>query len=433
MRGSRTTLRSLADGATGDPVTSASLRGQRESLVRALALVVVVAWNVRTLLAVVGAASGTIEKELDDGGAVTGSISTILVFAAAIAAPLALVAVRRSSVWLVTGLSLALLAAAQLGLGLGGTQVVFVASLFAGLGAGMIGALTPSLVARLLPHHVGLGVGVFMVGASVGFYAASIAVPWALDRGGSWTHVAVVLASLAALSVAVWAVSPYARRASGSASDVGTDDAAGAARLSMFARLPSWVVVVIVYLCVQSISVFAVIAWTAPTLVEAGASLSTASVALGLVSGLQVVTGLALPLVAQRTGKAPVLMLAAAGAVLVGSVAFVAVVTGSALAWSWVGVTLLAFGHGGSFALATFVVAHKAPDARSAVTFGAMMMFYSQVAGACGPFAFGWLRDVSGGYVVPWVLLSAVAALQVVSAVVLVRLFARDALRSAHH
>lgn len=394
--------------------------GDRSGWLAVPLLLLAVAWNLRTVLAIVGASASQIEAELGSGGAVTGAVSTVFVLCAALAAPLASTASRRWNPWLVGLAGLSLIAFAHGLLWIGDLWWIWVAVGAGGAGAGLIGALTPALVAALLPDRAGLGIAVFMVGGSLGFYAASLSVPWSTTRGLPWTAASGLLGFVALSCAVAWLVAPSARRARTRGLIV---EEAGASADHLVApdRSARWMRALVAFLCVQSLSVFALIAWVAPSAEAAGATPTASANMLGLLSALQVISGVAFPMVAQRLRCAGALLVVSGAGVLLGSAVFlVLVVHLQQLAGGWLAVGLMALGHGGSFAMANFIVAARSRNSDEAVRFGAHMMLWSQLAGAAGPLLLGALRDL-GGYPAMWWALTLIGGLQVACALVFTR------------
>ncbi|MGC4151999.1 MAG: hypothetical protein QM628_02820, partial [Propionicimonas sp.] len=192
--------------------------------------------------------------------------------------------------------------------------------------------------------------------------------------------------------------------------------------------VPAWMRGLVVFLCLQTISVFSLIAWVAPSAEAAGASPSTAATMLGLLSALQVVSGVGLPLIAQRWQRSGLWVVISALAVLAGTVLFaIGVVQQHDVAGGWPAVTLMALGHGGSFAMANYLVAARAGGENDTIRFGALMMLWSQLAGALGPLLLGAVRDQAGGYPAVWWVLTGIAAAMLAGALGLLGFLRRDA------
>lgn len=397
----------------------------RSSVLRAGALLLLVSWNLRTVLAIIGAASSQIEQDLGRGGAAVGAVSTVFVLLSALAAPVATALARRWGSLRVALLSLCLITLAH-GLIAGwGAGQIWLAVAAAGLGGGMVGAITPALVSTLLPARAGLGVAVFMVGNSAGFYAASVAVAWTIERFAAWHLSAIPLGVVTLCCAAVWAGAVRLRRGSGYPSAAIRAASSGVAVRR--APVPAWMRALVVFLCLQTISVFSLIAWVAPSAEAAGASASTAATMLGLLSALQVISGVGLPLIAQRWQRSGLWVVVSALAVLGGTALFaISVVHRQDVAGGWPAVALMALGHGGSFAMANYLVAARAGSENDAIRFGALMMLWSQLAGAAGPLLLGAVRDQAGGYPAVWWVLTGIGAVMLAGALGLLGFLRRD-------
>ncbi|GAA0715771.1 MFS transporter [Dactylosporangium roseum] len=389
------------------------------AVVRAVALVLLCAFNLRTVLAAIGAAAAQVEQEMGAGGAVTGTVSAVSIVLIALGSPLALRLERRFDVAAVVGASLVLTALAQAVLLVPGAWSIWSAAALGGLGAGLLGTVLPAVVRALMPRHAGPGVAMIMLGSSAGFYLASLAVPQAVARTGSWRQAALVLGAVAVVAAVVWTLA--ARRGApgpDTTERAGTEDReAGSAWSTLRAALGlPWLRLLTAFLAVQSMSVFAQIAWLVPTLVSRGVPAAQAGVLLGAFSAFQLVTGLGAPLLAQRFGRLGTLCAAAGCTLGLGALAMLTLPMsgsgGPGTLVTWATVIVLAFGHGASFALVNFAIADVSADARAAVGAGAAIMLVSQAAGASGPLLFGALRDASDGYAVPWLVLLLLAGIQ---------------------
>jgi CP family cyanate transporter-like MFS transporter len=399
---------------------------------RAAALLLLVSWNLRTVLAIIGAASRQIEQDLGRGGVAVGAVSTVFVLLSALAAPLATSLAHRWGCLRVALLSLVLITFAQGLIAVWGAEQIWLAVAAGGLGGGMVGVITPALVSTLLPGRAGLGVAVFMVGNSAGFYAASVAVAWAVEHRALWHVSAVPLGVITLCCAAVWAVVVVRARRDTGTPGTGPGSAAPGAS-SRRTPVPPWMRALVAFLCLQTISVFSLIAWVAPSAEASGASAATAATMLGLLSALQVVSGVGLPLIAQRWRRSGAWVVASSLAVLSGTALFaISVVQAGDVASGWTAVTLMALGHGGSFAMANYLVAIRAGSETDAIRFGALMMLCSQLAGALGPLLLGAVRDLAGGYPAVWWTLTGMGLAMVVAALGLLGWLGRGDTASGH-
>lgn len=393
----------------------------RSDMIWGLVLIFVVSWNLRTVIALIGSGASHIEESLRGGSALLGAISTAFVLAAALAAPIALWGIKRLSVWTLTVIALILICTAQVILVMTEPWGIWAAVVIAGLGSGTVGAVIPAIVGAIVPQRVGVGIAVFMIGGSAGFYAASLLVPVTVQTGRSWTAAAIPLVVLAGAILVVWLLAPGTEplRTRNGHNTKGTRNKEGPS--------PTWLKLLIGYLAFQSIAVFGQIAWVVPTLEHVGLTPTQSGTYLGLLSGLQVVSGIGLPVIAQRLQSmrfdiAGLLLLVSALLILLGALVLTLLVLRNGPAvWTAPAIVLLALGHGGAFAMANFMVATKAPSSAVAVRSGGLMMLWSQLAGALGPILFGTVKDQTGDFKTSWLIFVAMGTCQLLLALLIWR------------
>jgi CP family cyanate transporter-like MFS transporter len=157
----------------------------------------------------------------------------------------------------------------------------------------------------------------------------------------------------------------------------------------------------------QSLGYFAITAWLPALLVDRGYD----PVVAGWLLSLSTVAGIAgatiAPMLAtrrprQRGVAVGITAIAAVG--LLGVLAPVGV--------ELVALILLGFAQSAALGLALTLVALRAPDAAHAAQLSGMAQSAGYVLAAAGPFAVGALRDVTGGWTVPLLLLVALLAVQ---------------------
>jgi MFS transporter, CP family, cyanate transporter len=379
-----------------------------------LTMVLLCALNMRTMLSAVGAAAVEIERSLGTGGLGTGMVSTGVVGLLALGSALAPRLDRRFGIRSLVSAALVL----QI-LGFGSLLVpvpvtIWVAVSASGLGAGLLGAGLPSVVRALLPGHLGPGVSMVMIGSSGGIFLGSVVVSQLLVRDVSWRYAAVPLGLIAVAAVTVWTRSSAARLASQH------DDLGAQAPDLMGAFREPWVRVLAVYLALQSVLLFACVAWLVPTLVGGGMPADRAGAMLAVFSVANLTGAVTAPLLAQRLGRIAVLTVGSAGVTAMSLILFLWLAAmpetrpdqlpeSSALAAAVAGTAL---GLGASFSLVTFAVAHVPSDRRSALSAGSAILLVSLTAGALGPLLLGAARDLSGGYTAAWAIMAALAVAQ---------------------
>ena len=157
----------------------------------------------------------------------------------------------------------------------------------------------------------------------------------------------------------------------------------------------------------QSLLFYATLAWLAARYTALGLSPGGAGLLLALFSAAQVVTALAMPVLAHRTGDLRPWIALSVGVTAVGLV-LVAFVP---LAAPWLWATLLGLGMGGNLSLALTVLTQAAPTPRDAAAYTGMAFFVGYLLAAAGPVAAGALIDATGSFTPVFPTLTVLAVL----------------------
>jgi CP family cyanate transporter-like MFS transporter len=385
-----------ARGERRDPTRSAGGDARWISVVGALILVGI---TFRTQLLVIGPLVGQVQSELGMSHAVAGLLSTIPVLCMGFLAPLGPVlaasigpklAVAACAVLVGTfGISRALLP---------DTTTVLLATVGIGTGMALVGPVLPMIVRGRLPNHPAAGTGAYVVGFVIGgTITAAVAVPLAESLGG-WRAAFAVIASAAFLSVAAWLwLAPR---------DEGFVRTAPALPSLPWRRPSAWFLGLI--FGSQSILFYGCITWLASVYVERGWSDGQAASLIALLSGIGLVSTLAVPAFADRVGTrrsqlALAALLSLAGALIVALTPGDA--PGSPIAY--VATALLGLGIGAYFPLALTLPVDVASDAGEAASISALMLLIGYLLAATSPVVLGIVRDATGSFnSVVWILVA---------------------------
>ncbi|HLT12187.1 MAG TPA: MFS transporter [Micromonosporaceae bacterium] len=152
------------------------------------------------------------------------------------------------------------------------------------------------------------------------------------------------------------------------------------------------------FLGMQSLLFYSALAWLAAAYIEDGMSTEGGGVLLGIFMATQVVTALALPALAHRTGGdvRPWIVLAVGLTTIGLFLVAVAPLTGTVAPWIWAG--LIGLGMGGTLSLTLVVVTRLAPEPGQAAAYTGMAFFGGYLLAALGPVAAGSLRDLTGEF-----------------------------------
>jgi cyanate transporter len=361
-----------------------------------VALIVLVALNLRPAVVAVGPLLTQIRADLDLSGAAAGALTTlpVLFFGSfGMVAPF----LRRSprgETLLVTSMSL--LVVALLARAIPVQVALFGGALLAGIAISIGNIAVPSIIKRDHPQAITTVTAVYTVAITVGAaVSSSVVVPTEHALGSGWRLPLMLLAVPAAVAGIAWL--PRLRAAAGTASP----RVSGGPRVWRSAL--AWQVTG--FMGTQSLLAYVTSGWLPTICQDRGLSEAAGGYALGLTSLLQAVGALLVPVIERRLrDQRPLVVL----------VAVVCVIAYSGVVWApvgsiWVWIVLLGFGQGVGFATALSFIGLRAGDAHVTAQLSGMSQGLGYVIAALGPLAVGAMHDATHGWSVPAVLLLAVS------------------------
>jgi CP family cyanate transporter-like MFS transporter len=368
--------------------------------------VVLAAANLRPAVTSVGPLLDTVRDAVGADAAWAGLLTTVPVLCFAAAGLAAPALARRVGVRAAIGVALAALTAGLAvrvwgGVGIG-PGLMLAGTLLASVGIAITGVLLPVVVRAGFPDRIGLVTGLYTAalqgGATLGF---ALAPPLEPVLGG-WRPTLAGWALPAAVALACWLLwgrVPVAR----------ADGPGG--RRSLLRSPLAWVVTV--FFGLQAFVAFAVLSWLSLALIEAGTSRVQAGLLLALLSIVALPVSLFVPPMAGRSAGQSGWIVALGGCGLVGMSGFLLAPTAAPVLWA----VLLGLGMS-VFSLALTVIAVRAGNASDTAALSGMAQGVGYLIAATGPFVIGLLRESTGGWTVPFVLLLVVIAAQTVAGAV---------------
>lgn len=369
--------------------------------------VVLTALNLRPAITSVGPLLGDMRDSLGASAVWAGALTTLpgLCFAAAgLAAPR-----LAARIGLDRAITVALVV---LGAGLmlrvvDGPAVVIGGTLVATGGIALINVLIPVVIKRSFATRIGVMTGIYTAALQGGGALGSALTPM-LDAVSGWRTALGAWAALAALAFALWlaATGRSDGPASGHTLPAGQDR--GESRASMLRSPLAWTVTA--FFGCQAFLAYVVMGWLPEVFIDGGMSKGAAGLLLGLISVLAVPVSIVIaPAAARRPSQSGWI-------VGLGALGFVGV-TGLAIApdflpllWS----VLLGLGMS-VFSLALTVIALRSRNAADTARLSGMVQGIGYLLAGVGPFLFGLLHDLTGGWTVSWGLVLAVYAVQMVT------------------
>jgi len=282
--------------------------------------------------------------------------------------------------------------------------VLYVSTLFAGIGIAVAGVLLPPIVRAGFPTRVGPVTGAYtsvLIGGAL--LGSALTGPLHSGLGFSWGASLAVWCVPAVLGLIAWQLLAP-RSAPASTNGPRTrwpwrDRRAWAATLFMGG---------------QSLMFYTELAWLAPRYTALGFSTAAAGLLLGLFSLTQVVSAFAVPALAHRFGRTGPLVVAC----LVPSTVVLLCLAFVPRGGVWVFVAVLGLGAGGLLALALTILSGLGADAGYTAAASGMAFFVGYLISATGPVLGGVLRAATGGYEAVFAFLAALSLLVLVAGVV---------------
>jgi CP family cyanate transporter-like MFS transporter len=377
--------------------------------VRGVALatsIFLVALNLRAALAGLPPLIDTVQHDLGLSGAVAGLLTLVPVLCMGGCAPLAQLLARRVGRESTVSIALLFLLAGLVSRLAGDhLSVLFVGAALVGVGIALCGTVLPGIVKEFYSHRPGLMTGLYLLAMMVGATTASaLAVPLATALG-SWQRSLAVWALLAVAGLLAWAPVWWSARSGGRArAPVPEGDDTG--RSLPWRSRTAWLLAG--FLALQSFGFYSQLAWIPPTYVARGWSAGSAGLLLAAWSLVQLVSGVAGPVLADRVRDRRPLVAASVVAALLGVTGVAVLPDAAPVLW----VLLMGLGQGGGFALGLVKLVDYAPSAAASARLSALVFLVSYSTASLGPLVFGAVHDWTGGFRASFVLLSLVSLVQ---------------------
>ncbi len=363
--------------------------------------VVLTALNLRPAITGVGPMLAEMRADLGASVVWAGVLTTLptLCFAGAgLAAPLL---ARRAGIGAAIAIALTALAAGLVLRVLDGPIVVLGGTLVATAGIALINVLIPVVIKDSFPARIGVMTGVYTAALQGGGALGSAVTPQLGDAFGGWRLALGAWAVVAVVALVAWIL---AARGTGRAPRHA--DAADAGRSLLRNRL-AWIVTT--FFGLQAFYAYAAMGWFPQVLMDAGVPRDEAGLLFGLVSLIAVPISLVVaPMAARQRGQGRwIVALGVFG--FLGTTGLMLAPSWSPLLWS------LLVGLGMSvFSLALTVIALRARTGADTARLSGMAQGFGYLFAALGPFLFGLLHDVAGGWQVPLAMLLGLLLVQMV-------------------
>lgn len=363
--------------------------------------VVLIALTIRSPLAAVGPLIGAIQEATGLSHGALGFLTTLPLLCFAFLSLLTPLATRRFGVMGSLGLALLMLTIGIALRSVPGSGALFGGTLLLGIAIALANVLLPSLVKQDFPDRQGLMTSLYAslmgIGAAL---AAGISVPLAEVLPGGWRTALGLWAVPAGIATLLWL--PLVRRQHHEPTR--HHPFAGLRALSHSSI--AWQVAL--FMGLQSLVFYVVLAWLPEVLIERGMAPSRAGWLLSLSQATGVVGTLVTPIYAERLSSQRMLVLGVVSLQLAGVLGLLL----PGLTWAWLWVSLIGLGAGCSFGLALLFIVLRAPDTRATTQLSGMAQAIGYLLAAGGPALFGYLFELTLSWTLPLALLIVVTLAQ---------------------
>ncbi|MCL6604386.1 MAG: MFS transporter [Paenibacillus sp.] len=372
--------------------TSHSRPKNRSRILLVLGIVFIAA-ALRAPFTSVGTLIEMIKDDLGLSNTLAGAITTLPLLAFAVVSPLAPKLARRFGIANVLLISMLLLSVSILVRSASSAILLFSGTAMLGISIAVCNVLLPGLIKGKFPHKIGLMTGVYTVSMNLfAALAAGISVPLASHAGFGWRGTLAMWFVLAALATVLWI--PQMRILG-----IPSRSQKSVISRSIWRSPIAWQVSL--FMGLQSLLYYVLIAWFSIIMGERGMSSSHAGWILSLMQLAQLPFTFFVPLFAGRLKNQRSLVL----------ITFILYTIGISGVWlgstSWMAVWAISIGIAGGFAfgLVMMFFSLRTKTTQEASELSGMAQSVGYLLAASGPALFGWLHDLTHSWTLPLLLL----------------------------
>jgi MFS transporter, CP family, cyanate transporter len=370
-------------------------------LILAIALI---ALNLRPAISGVGPLIGEIRSDTGLSNTLLGMLTTLPVLAFGVFSVLTPLFTRKLGTEGTMTLALLLVGGGTLLRVAPSLPPLFLGTIILGVGIALGNVLLPGIVKKSFPGRYGLVTGIYssMLGAGATL-ASAVSVPLSQGAGLGWRWALGIWAVAAGVALIFWL--PQMKRNI----PVQTRRGLRSALQQLGSSRLAWSISVFVGL--QSLTFYTVIAWLPEILIERGMNPESAGFILALTQGTGVLGTLIIPAWAsgRQRQRLPIVIL-----VVMEMISILGLMNQNLfLVELWA--AMLGFCLGGSFGLALLFIVLRTTDTESANELSGMSQSIGYTLAAAGPALFGGLYDLSGSWTIPLFLFLIIAVIKLIS------------------
>lgn len=356
--------------------------------------IVLVGLNLRPSMAAVGPLLSAIRGDIALSFSVASLLTMLPVMAMGLAMFFAMGISQRLGEQRTVLMSLAIIGLATVArLFVDSAAELIVSAVLAGFGIALIQALMPAFIKSRFPDNVALCMGLYVTSIMGGAAIAASFAPLVMSRTGSWRVGLAIWAGLALLALLFW----WAQRA-----NTPRGSAPAVRKQSFFTHSRAWLLAI--FFGLGTASYTCVLAWLAPYYVEKGWSEQNAGLLLGFLTAMEVISGLVVPAIANRSRDRRVVLMALLGLIIGGFCGLILSPQSLSLLWP----CLLGLGIGGLFPMSLIVSLDHLDNPQRAGGLTAFVQGIGYLIAGLSPLMAGMIRDQLGSFEWAWWSLTAV-------------------------
>ncbi|WP_447788735.1 cyanate transporter [Pseudomonas farris] len=278
---------------------------------------------------------------------------------------------------------------------------LILSAVLAGIGIALIQALMPALIKSRFSDNVSVCMGLYVTSIMGGAAIAASFAPLVMTRTDSWRMGLAIWAALALVALLFWC----AQR-----SGMPTLDAKSSSKESFFTHSRAWLLAI--FFGLGTASYTCVLAWLAPYYVEKGWSEQQAGLLLGFLTAMEVLSGLLVPAIANRSRDRRLVLVVLLALIMAGFCGLILSPQHLSLLWP----CLLGLGIGGLFPMSLIVSLDHLDNPQRAGGLTAFVQGIGYLIAGLSPLMAGIIRDQLGSFEWAWWSLTGVMALMILMA-----------------
>ncbi len=359
--------------------------------------IVLVALNLRPSMAAVGPLLSAIRGDIPLSFSLASLLTMLPVMAMGLAMFFGIGISQRLGERRTVVLSLLIIGLATLSrLFLDSAAQLIVSAVLAGIGIALIQALMPALIKSRFADNVSLCMGLYVTSIMGGAALAASFAPRVMLDTGSWRAGLAIWAVLALLALLFWLLQ---------GNDTAPVTATKAKKETFFTHSRAWLLAI--FFGLGTASYTCVLAWLAPYYVENGWSEQNAGLLLGFLTAMEVISGLVVPAIANRSRDRRRVLGAQLVLIIGGFCGLILSPQHLSLLWP----CLLGLGIGGLFPMSLIVSLDHLDNPQRAGALTAFVQGIGYLIAGLSPLLAGMIRDRLGSFEWAWWSLTAIMVL----------------------